>query len=637
MLHPWLLTKANVNDREAHKNLKGGFCNVNMLRIHGAIIMKLQKTPLLILLIFSIVFFIFTTLPLKTSGQQSPTVRNRNTGREYETIQEAINAASIGDTLYVENGTYYENVVVNKTVSLIGKNRFSTVIDGKGRGNIIQVTADDVSIMGFTIQNGGWTFSQSGVFVDHSSGCKISGNTIRNCLYGIYLDSSRENSVLNNTISGNSYGIRLVFATENVVSGNDISNNTNTGTWISYSINNIFSGNNLSSNTVYAFSVSTCTDNTFSSNRVSKNTYGIYLTASTNNNLFGNNILYNEQGVYVSASSYNTISGNNISSNTAYGVWFGASSNNVFLNNYAVNNRNSIYFTTSDNNIIYHNNFINTEANTTQQPICVGSENFWDNGVEGNYWSNLTGSDKNKDGISDTAYIIEEKNKDSYPLMATYAQFYILVDSKMYAIDVVSNSTISNFEYFYYAANRTTSIRFQAAKAGDKGFCRIRVPHTVIEPPYTVKVDHNTSLYANIVYSNKTHSWLYFTYHHPEHAPAVISLLSQEQATWYQLLFWSTIGLAGVSITLFLLVIRYRRIFREQKRIIAVYELELKMQVRKHLDTARALFENDVKRRRAGIKKFETKYNVKIRTRKDFENIIKSMGFKKKEKKKAPD
>jgi parallel beta-helix repeat protein len=605
-----------------------------MLQIHGAITMKIQKTQLLILLIFSSVFFIFTALPLKTSGQQSLTVRNQNTGREYKTIQEAINAANMGDTIYVENSMYYENVVVNKTVSLIGENRSSTVIDG-GRETVIHVTADHVSIKGFTIQNGGWTFSQSGVFVDHSSGCKISGSTVRNCLCGIYLDSSRENSVLNNTISGNSYGIRLVFATENLVSGNDISNNTNTGTWISYSINNVFSGNNVSSNTVYAFSVSACTDNTFSSNRVSKNTYGIYLTASTNNDLFDNNISYNEQGLYFSASSYNTISGNNISSNTVYGVWFGASSNNVFLNNYAVNNWNSIYFTTSDNNIIYHNNFINTEANTTQQPICGGSENFWDNGVEGNYWSNLNGSDKNKDGISDTEYIIEGKNKDSYPLMATYAQFYMLVDNKMYAIDVVSNSTVSNFEYFYYAINRTTSIRFQAAKAGGKRFCRIRIPHAVIEPPYTVIVDHNASLYANIVHSNKTHSWLYFTYHNPEHAPTVISLLSQEQITWYQLLFWSTIGLAGVSITLFLLVIRYHRIFREQKRIIAAYELELEGGIHKHFENARTLFKEDVKRRKSGIKKFETKYNVKIRPHKDFENIIKRMGLKKKEKKKV--
>jgi len=607
-----------------------------MLRIHGVIVMKLRRASPLILFIFLIVFFVFNALPLKTSGQQSLKVQNRNTGREYETIQEAINAASIGDILYVRNGTYRENVVVNTTVSLIGENRSNTIIDGKGSGNTIRVTADGVSINGFTIQNGGWTFTQSGVFVDHCSGGKISDNTIRDSLYGIYLDSSRENSVLNNTVSGNGYGMRLVFATENVVSDNDILNNINTGTWVSYSTNNVFSGNNVSSNTVYAFSLSACSDNTFSGNRVSDNTYGIHLSASTNNNLFGNNISYNEQGVYLSASSYNTISGNNISCNTVYGVWFGASSNNVFVNNYAVNNWNSIYLTTSDNNIIYHNNFINTQANTTQQPICVGSENFWDNGVEGNYWSNHTVSDRNKDGINDTAYIIEGKNKDSYPLIAVFAQFHILVDNKMYAIDVVSNSTISNFEYFYYAANRTTSIRFQAANAGDKGFCRIRVPHAVIKPPYTVIVDHNTSLYANIVYSNKTHSWLYFTYYQPEYAPTIISLLSQEQLAWYQLLFWSTIGLTGVSITLFLLVIRYRRIFREQKRIIAAYELELKMQVCKHLDTARVLFENDAKRRKAGIKKFETKYNVKIRPRKDFKNIIKSMGFKK-EKKKAPD
>jgi len=576
---------------------------------------------------------VINALPLKTSGQQNLRVQNLNTRAEYETIQEAINAANIGDTLYVRNGTYYEHVVVNKTISLVGENKSNTIIDGGGSGDVILVAADDVNIRGFTIQNTGPVFTtKSDVYIDRSSGSRISDNIIRNSLYGIYLYYSHENSVLNNTILDNPCGMSLTSATNNVVSDNNFLHNSN-GIYLSYSTHNTFSGNNVSLNTVYGFSLSACTDNVFFSNNVSNNTYGFSLMASANNKFSGNNVLKNEQGFSLSASRVNTFSGNNVSLNTVYGVWLGTSSDNAFLNNYVVNNQNSFHLTTSDSNIIYHNNFINTQANTTQQPICVESENFWDNGVEGNYWSNHTGSDKNSDGISDTVYIIDEKNKDSYPLMATFAQFNIMVENKFYALDVVSNFTISNFEYFYYPANRTTAVKFQITdNIGGKGFCRICIPHSVIEPPYAVIVDHNTSLYTNIVHDNKTHSWVYFTYY-PEYKPSVISILSTEQLVWYQLWFWTVIGLMVVVIILLVLVIKYRRICSEQKKVIEA--CELKMHVLEHFGTARVFFENDVKRRKIKIKKFETKYHIKIQPHSNFEDMLRRMEAKKKEKEKV--
>jgi parallel beta-helix repeat protein len=597
--------------------------------------MKLKRTSRLIFFIFLLVFLIINALPLKTLGQQNFRVQNLSTDEEYETIQEAINAANVGDTLYVRNGTYYEHVVVNKTISLVGENKSNTIIDGGGSGNVIVVTANDVNIRGFTIQNSGHVItSKSDVSLYRSSGSKISDNIIRNSLYGISVYYSHGNSVLNNTISDNPCGMSLTSATNNMVSDNDFLHNNN-GILLSYSTHNTFSANNVSLNTVYAFSLSACTDNVFASNRVSNNTCGFRLMASTDNRFSGNNVLKNKQGFSLSASRCNTFSGNNVSLNTLCGVWLGTSSDNVFLNNYLVNNWNNFHLTTSDSNIIYHNSFINTQANTTQLPICIESENFWDNGVEGNYWSNLTGFDKNKDGISDTAYIIDEKNKDNYPLLATSTQFSVMVENKIYTINVVSSFTISNFEYFYYSANGTAAVKFEVTDdVGGNGFCRICVPHSVIEPPYAVIVDHNASLYTSIVRSNKTHSWLYFTYH-PENGSAVISLLSTEQFAWYQLWFWTTIGLTVVVIILVSLVIKYRRVCSEQEKIIAAYELELKMNARKHLDATHALFEADVKRRKVKINKFETKYNVRIRPRNNFEDVIRRLRFKKKEEEKA--
>lgn len=72
---------------------------------------------------------------------------------DYATIQEAINNANEGDIIYVTSGIYYENVVVNRTVVLIGENRYATIIDGNKTGDTFHVIANNVTISNFTIRN----------------------------------------------------------------------------------------------------------------------------------------------------------------------------------------------------------------------------------------------------------------------------------------------------------------------------------------------------------------------------------------------------------------------------------------------------------------------------------------------------
>jgi nitrous oxidase accessory protein NosD len=75
---------------------------------------------------------------------------------DFSTIQEAINNANEGDTVFVRNGTYSGPIVINKSLTLEGENRDSTVIDGgtnEPSGSIVLVAADNVKISGFTIQH----------------------------------------------------------------------------------------------------------------------------------------------------------------------------------------------------------------------------------------------------------------------------------------------------------------------------------------------------------------------------------------------------------------------------------------------------------------------------------------------------
>ncbi|HEY9245540.1 MAG TPA: hypothetical protein VIO11_01710 [Candidatus Methanoperedens sp.] len=72
----------------------------------------------------------------------------------WNTIQEAIDYANEGDVIYVRSGTYRENLVINKPLTLIGENNNSTIIDGGYKGDAVHVKANNVRLSGFKIING---------------------------------------------------------------------------------------------------------------------------------------------------------------------------------------------------------------------------------------------------------------------------------------------------------------------------------------------------------------------------------------------------------------------------------------------------------------------------------------------------
>jgi parallel beta-helix repeat protein len=140
---------------------------------------------------------------------------------KYSSIQQAINGASERQSLYVSSGTYLEHVVVNKTISLIGENRDSTVVDGSLGNYVILVTSDKVTVNGLVLQNG-----QNGIMLDNSNDSYISGNAFRSCFNGLLLSSSCNNTVLENVAENNNYGIRLSESSHyNIVKRNVLSNN----------------------------------------------------------------------------------------------------------------------------------------------------------------------------------------------------------------------------------------------------------------------------------------------------------------------------------------------------------------------------------------------------------------------------
>lgn len=118
-------------------------------------------------------------------------------------IQEGINNATAGDSLYVYNGFYPEHITVTKQVNLIGQSREYVCIDGGGSGDVVTVSADMASIKGFTIQNSGGSGSGIAVFAENIT---MYGNLITDNHYGITIqDSYDNNSVYHNNFITNTH------------------------------------------------------------------------------------------------------------------------------------------------------------------------------------------------------------------------------------------------------------------------------------------------------------------------------------------------------------------------------------------------------------------------------------------------
>ena len=112
----------------------------------------------------------------------------------YSKIQDAINDAVDGDAVFVYalSSPYYENVVANKSINLIGEDKNMTVIDGGGSSKVVDISANNVNFNGFTVRNAS---SKIGIRIS-SSYNKISGNIISNSKQGIVISSSLGNIIL---------------------------------------------------------------------------------------------------------------------------------------------------------------------------------------------------------------------------------------------------------------------------------------------------------------------------------------------------------------------------------------------------------------------------------------------------------
>lgn len=406
-------------------------------------------------------------------------IHDLNTGLSYYTIQDAIKAPQTqnGDTIFVDQGTYRENLVISKSLKLMGENSSLTIIDGGSFGNAISIASNNVTISGFTIESSNNYYSEiCGVVVDTCSGANITGNIFKDGYAAIEANNCSYINVKHNDFQSNMIGLIEYYSSDSFVDSNSFTNNT----------------------VGFAALNSTAT--------------------VSNNNMMGN--LTSQEGIILALSSNCTIDGNTITQYSA-GVYLMESGSNLLYQNYVTNNTLGIYSQESSANLIYHNFFFN---NTIQAMNSANSTNIWDNGYPsgGNYWSDYNGTDSNHDGIGDTPYTIDGNNTDQYPLVYSTGSYDAgQINGTERNINTLSNSTISNFEM--NQTDRTVSFNVTGA-SGTSGFTILTIPTTVMQNVYhnifTVYIDGQPTDCRT--WSDGTNTYIYVNYTHSTHTLEIV-------------------------------------------------------------------------------------------------------------------
>ncbi len=332
-----------------------------------------------------------------TTVSAATIIVDQGSGGDYTTIQAAINAAIPGDTIYIWAGTYPENIVVNKQVTLIGNGTINTTIDGGGTGDVIYITAASVNIKNIKTTNSGPTSTDYGIEIESSNNVKIENCNSSDNSRGIYISNSDFCVLLNNTCINNSIGIRNKSSNWGIIENNTVNSNNEWGIIARSSHDFTINNNTLISNykgAIYLIwsrdsivlnnSMTNCgifiggsqlmewnrytidTNNTVNSKPVyywkDRNggtvplDAGEVILANCQNVIIENLNVSNSNGISLGFSDANEIRNNTINYNKWAGIWLDNSDNNIIDNNTcSYNQENGIDMMDSHSNIISNN------------------------------------------------------------------------------------------------------------------------------------------------------------------------------------------------------------------------------------------------------------------------------------------
>jgi len=211
----------------------------------------------------------------------------------FNRIQDGIDHALEGHTVRVFAGTYYEHVIVDKPVSIIGNGSDDTIIDGNGEGTVVTIRSDWVNLSYLQVTNSSKSWMKAGIHVTQSMHCQIVETNCTGNRDGILLYYSSHINISRNSVFDNGYGIHLVRCSYCNMSSNIISDGSD-GIYESYGSNNTIYKNCITRNSRGINLLFATIDSHIYHNSIFENTfYGIY---AENNEEITINAWYNWWG-----------------------------------------------------------------------------------------------------------------------------------------------------------------------------------------------------------------------------------------------------------------------------------------------------------------------------------------------------
>lgn len=347
----------------------------------------------------------------------------------------ALAAAEPGATITVPAGIHPGPLALDKPVTLIGEP--GAIIEGTGRGDVISVTAPDVTLRGLVVRNSGDSLDRenSGV-VGFAPRLTVEEVRLENTLFGIYLKNAPGSVIRNNTVYSKDLdvarrgdGIRVWYSDNTLVEGNHVIGSRDVVMWFS-------------------------NHGTVRHNHVEDGRYGLHFMFANNQIVEDNELLDNSVGIYLMYGRYLELRHNRIENNhgpSGYGIGLKDVDDVVAEDNQIVANRVGVYADNSpreadavvrfERNLLAYNEIgvsmlpvvqrntftANTFQDNAEQIAVAGSgdlmRNHWAEDERGNYWSDYAGFDADGDGIGDLPYAASsfyESLLGLYPELRTF-------------------------------------------------------------------------------------------------------------------------------------------------------------------------------------------------------------------------
>lgn len=335
--------------------------------------------------IIFLILIITTPLLIYNSNSTFDNSKTIIVPEDFSSISLAVENAYPYDTVLVKKGTYFENIIIDKPLKLLGEEASSTIIVGTrelNKGNVITLASNNITVSGLTIRSEEYPYAKQ-----HANAINIQGD---NC------------TIIHNRIKNSFWGVLCAIQSSTLISQNNITGNFKEGVRFYGGSENKIAENYISSNTASAIAIEGYS-NIITKNHISDNTRGIGVGTS-HSIIYGNQIInHKESGLYFSGS--NNIICNNLISENKYGIYFPPD------------------FAAPNNNLFYQNNFI--DNNNDIHVSSIYNLNSWNNTNKGNYWSNYFLKYPNAKevlglGIGDTQYSIDVNNADYLPLIEPF-------------------------------------------------------------------------------------------------------------------------------------------------------------------------------------------------------------------------